>query len=68
MTEADLREAMRQRFTAVSMYEWCRLAGCKSSHVSEFMREKRGPPSDMLAALNMRVDYVKIKRTKDPKP
>lgn len=63
MTEDDLRAAMRKRFDAMSMREWCRLTGCHAGHVSEFMRGKRSPQGDLLAALNMRVDYVKNKRT-----
>lgn len=63
MTEADLRVAMRKRFEAMSMNEWCRLTGVHKGHVSEFMNGKRAPQSDMLRALNMRVDYVKNKRT-----
>lgn len=62
MTEEQLRQAMRRRFQAMSMREWCRLTGCHATHVSEFMNGKRTPPSDLLKALNMRVDYVKNKR------
>jgi hypothetical protein len=54
---------MRLRFQAMSMREWCRLTGCQVSHVSDFMNGKRSPPGDMLEALNMRVDYVRIKRS-----
>ena len=62
MSGDDLRAAMKKRFEAMSAREWCRLTGCVHSHVIEFMKGKRGPPSDMLEALNMRVDYVKNKR------
>lgn len=59
MNEQQLREAMRRRFEAMTQSEWCRLTGCKNSHVSEFLNGKRGPPRDMLNALNMEVQYVK---------
>lgn len=62
MTEADLRAAMQRRFEAMSMTEWCRLTGCATSHVSEFMNGKKGPPSDMLNALNLEVRYIRRKR------
>jgi hypothetical protein len=62
MTADQLRAAMRKRFEAMSLREWCRLTGCKASHVSEFVNGKREPPSDLLRALNMRVDYVKNHR------
>ena len=71
MTEDDLRAAMRKRFTAMTMGEWCRLTGCNKTHVGEFVAGKRLPPHDMLRALNMRVDYVKCRRlaaSKEPKP
>lgn len=58
-----LREAMRERFKAMSMREWCKLTGCKASHVSDFLNAKRGPPSDLLQALNMEVRYVKKRPT-----
>ena len=66
MTADQLRAAMRKRFTGMTMNEWCRLTGCTKSHVSEFMRGLREPPSDMLRALNMRVDYVKNHRRAPP--
>jgi len=62
MTADQLSDAMRERFKAMSMREWCKLTGCKASHVSEFLSRRRGPPADMLDALNMRVDYVKNRR------
>lgn len=65
MTEDELRAAMRKRFQAMTMREWCRLTGCNLTHVSEFLNGHRGPPHDMLRALNMRVGYFKIRRTKD---
>lgn len=43
------------------MTEWCRLTGCQKSHVSEFMNRKKGPPSDMLNALNLEVRFVRRK-------
>ena len=62
MTESEIRAAMKKRFEAMSMGEWCRLTGCRSSHVSEFMRSRRGPPHDLLAALNLEIRYVKKRR------
>lgn len=59
MTEDQLRNDMRQRFTAISAREWCGVKGVAHTHVSEFLAGKRGPPSDLLRALNMRVDYVR---------
>ena len=64
MTEADLRAAMARRFDAMSMNEWCRLTGCAKSHVSEFMNGKKGPPGDMLNALNLEVRYIRRKRAR----
>jgi hypothetical protein len=63
MGDDELRELMHQKFTAMSQREWCRLTGCLHTHVSEFMRGKKGPPKDMLRALNLRVVYVR-NRTK----
>lgn len=65
MTEDDLRADMRKRFTAISSREWCGVKGVKHSHVSEFLAGKRGPPSDLLRALNMRVNYVRNKASKE---
>ncbi len=65
MTEEELRVAMRKRFEAMTMNEWCRLTGCAKSHVSEFMNSKRPPPGDMLAALNLGVRYVRNRRTQE---
>lgn len=64
MSEDDLRSAMKKRFQAMSLREWSRLTGCNATHVGEFMSGRRGPPNDMLRALNMRVDYVKVRRPK----
>lgn len=61
MDEDALRAAMARRFEAMSMTEWCRLTGCQKSHVSEFMNRKKGPPSDMLNALNLEVRFVRRK-------
>jgi hypothetical protein len=59
LTADQLRADMKRRFEAMSMNEWCRLTGCNSSHVSQFLSGKRvGPPHDMLAALNLSVRYV----------
>ncbi len=63
MTADELRAAMRKRFQAMSMREWCRLSGVHYTHLSEFLNGHRGPGTDLLTALNMRVDYVKNKRT-----
>lgn len=69
MTADDLRAAMLKRFTGITMTEWCRLTGVHKGHLSEFLNGKRGPCSDLLEALNMRVDYVKNKRrTPTPEP
>ena len=68
MDEEHLRLAMRRRFTAMSQREWCRLTGCHHTHVSEFMNGKRRPPPDLLKALNMRIDYVKIKVARSKAP
>ncbi len=65
MSEDDLRAAMRKRFQAMTMNEWCKLTGCNKTHVSEFVRGLRLPPGDMLKALNMRMDYIKIRQSKD---
>jgi hypothetical protein len=65
MTEDELRAAMKLRFEAMSMSEWCRLTGCHKSHVSDFINGKKGPPADMLCALNLRIAYL---RNKGPKP
>lgn len=62
MTEDDLRAAMKKRFEAMSIREWCRLTGCNATHVSEFVRGLRGPPNDLLGALNLEVRYVKLRR------
>ena len=63
MTADELRAAMRKRFEAMTMNEWCRLTGVRKSHLSSFMNGKRdNPPGDLLAALNMRVDYVRNRR------
>ncbi len=62
MTEDDLRQAMRKRFEAMSCREWSRLTGCNPTHVAEFVADRRGPPNDMLKALNLRVDYVKMRK------
>jgi len=59
MTEDQLRDQMRARFTAISAREWCSVKGVSHSHVSDFLAGKRGPPTDLLTALNMRVDYVR---------
>jgi hypothetical protein len=59
VNEDELRKLMRQKFTAMSQREWCRLTGCLHTHVSAFMRGKKGPPKDMLRALNLRVAYVR---------
>ena len=64
MTEADLRAAMKRRFEAMSMTEWCRLTGCQKSHVSEFMNGIKGPPNDMLNALNLEVRYIRKRKHK----
>lgn len=64
MTEDDLRQAMRKRFDAMSMREWCKLTGCNSTHVGEFINNRRGPPNDLLKALNLRVNYVKVRKPK----
>ena len=64
MTEDDLRALMRKKFEAMTMNEWCRLTGVNKSHVGEFLHKKRGPPHDMLRALNMRIDYVKVRNTR----
>lgn len=50
---------MKKRFEAMSLREWCRLTGCRPSHMSEFVAGKRGPPADLLKALNLEVRYVK---------
>lgn len=64
MTEDDLRAAMKKRFEAMSLREWCRLTGCNATHVGEFVNGRRGPPNDMLRTLNLRVDYVKVRQPK----
>lgn len=64
MTEDELRQSMEQRFQAMSLREWCRLTGCHAGHISEFIKGKRGPPSDLLAALNLQIRYVRGYRTK----
>lgn len=64
MNEDDLRAAMRRRFTAMSLREWCRLTSCNASHVSDFMRGRRGPPSDLLTALNLEIRYTRKRRAK----
>jgi hypothetical protein len=61
MTEGELRAAMVRRFEAMSLREWCRLTGCNKAHVSEFVNGKKGPPSDMLNALNLEVRYIRRK-------
>lgn len=61
MTDAELRAAMKRRFEAMSMSEWCRLTNCNKAHVSEFINGKKGPPNDMLNALNLEVRYVRRK-------
>lgn len=65
MTEDELRALMKRKFEAITMNEWCRLTGCTKSHVSEFVRGLRAPPHDMLRALNLRVAYVRSRKTKD---
>lgn len=62
MTEAMLRNQLRAKFTAISIREWCAVKGVHASHVSEFINGKRGPGADLLAALNLRVDYVRIRK------
>lgn len=62
MNEEELRAAMKRRFEAMSIREWCRLTGCNVSHVSEFVSGKRGPPNDLLKALNLSVRYVRNRR------
>jgi hypothetical protein len=64
MNEDALRDAMRRRFTAMSMREWCRLMYCNTTHVSEFMRGLRGPPNDLLRALNLEPRYVRKRKAK----
>lgn len=59
MTEDELRRSMEQRFESMSLREWCRLTNCHAGHVSEFIKGKRGPPSDLLAALKLQVRYVR---------
>lgn len=66
MDEDELRDAMRRRFEAMSLREWCRLTGCNKAHVSDFVNRKGGPPSDMLAALNLEVRYVRKRRSYTP--
>lgn len=68
MGEDDLRARMKQRFQAMPMREWCRLTGCNASHVSGFMTGKRGPPGDLLAALNLRIDYVVMRKSERTTP
>lgn len=63
MSESDLRAAMLRRFECMSLREWCRLTGCNASHVSEFVRGLKGPPNDMLEALNLERRYVRKRRT-----
>ena len=65
LSDSALRAAMAKRFEAMSMREWCRLTGCACSHVSEFVRGLRGPPGDLLAALNLETRYVKKRARKD---
>lgn len=64
MNEDDLREAMRLRFTAISIREWCKVMNVAPSHVSEFLNGKRGPGNDLLQALNLEIRYVKKRRSK----
>lgn len=66
LSDDELRVAMRERFKAMSMREWCRLTKCNLGHVSEFVNGHRGPPSDMLNALNMTIRYVKRNRRTQP--
>ena len=68
MDQDDLRQAMQRRFEAISLREWCRLTGCRASHVTEFMLGKRGPPSDLLNALNLEIRYVRRYRAKGTTP
>lgn len=65
LTADQLRADMAERFKAMSLREWCRLTGCKASHVSEFVRGLKNPPSDMLTALNLEVRYVKRRKAKE---
>jgi hypothetical protein len=67
MTEDELRQSMEKRFEAISLREWCRLMGCHSGHVNEFIKGKRKPPSDLLKALNLQVRYVRGYRGKTVK-
>lgn len=62
MREADLRELMKRKFTAMTMREWCRLTGCNVSHISDFMTGKRGPPGDLLKALNLEIQYIRMRK------
>jgi len=64
VSEDDLRDAMRQRFKVMSMREWCRLTGCNVSHVSKFMTGRGGPPSGLLRALNLEIQYTRKRNSK----
>lgn len=64
----QLRAAMRRRFEAMSIREWSKLTGCTASHISEFLSGKRGPPSEMLDALNLQIRYVKRRNAKGKPP
>ncbi len=49
--------------TPLTVREWCRLTGCNPTHVIEFVNGRRAaPPHDLLAALHLRVDYVRIRK------
>lgn len=65
MTEDELRQSMERRFQTMSLREWCRLTDCHAGHVNEFIKAKRGPPSDLLKALNLQIRYVRGYRAKD---
>lgn len=65
MTADNIRKMMSEKFEVISAREWCTVMDVRPSHLNEFLRGKRAtPPSDLLEALNLRIDYVRKKRTR----
>ena len=65
LCEEDVRQLVRLRMKqhakrrgSTGFTAWCRSNGIAKSHASEFMRAKRPPCSDLLAALGLCVAYI----------
>ena len=53
---------------STGMRKWCLKHGLNSGHVSEFMNERRGPGSNMLAAAMLLAEIERLDRRPSPSP